>query len=344
MEIKSNLFGTMKDGGKVHAYTLSRGDDLSVTVIDYGATLQSVRMKDKQGHTREITLGFDTLDGFLGDHPFFGSTVGRVANRIANGSFTLDGKTYSLAKNNGNNHLHGGIEGFNRKLWNGEPVEEKGKVGVHFSYTSPDGEEGYPGTLQVRASYLLSSDGTLTLDYTATTDKATPVNLTNHVYWNLEGTESETIRDHLLTIESDYILPVDAELLPTGEKMAVASTPYDFTEEKNIDTALRSLGGIDHCYVVRGEPGKLREAATLRSEKTGIALRAATTKPGMQLYTGNFLEGAVGRDGRTLEKHNGICLETEHFPDAVNRTDFPSMILHPGEQYHHTTTISFYRK
>lgn len=344
MEIKRDLFGKTKDGRDVHRFTLCRGDDLSVTVISYGATLQSVRMRDRQGHMQELTLGFDTLDGFLGEHPFFGSTVGRVANRIANGAFTLEGKSYTLAKNNGNNHLHGGIEGFNRKVWDSEQVEENDRIGVHFSYTSPDGEEGYPGTLKARASYFLSSDGTLTLEYTAETDKATPVNLTNHVYWNVEGTESETVRDHLLTIESDYILPVDAQLIPTGEQMPVASTPYDFTEEKKVDTALHSLGGIDHCYVVRGEPGSLRPAAVLRSERTGIALRLKTTKPGMQLYTGNFLEGASGRNGRVYAKHNGICLETEHFPDAVNREQFPSMVLHPGEEYHHTTTISFYQE
>jgi aldose 1-epimerase len=341
MNIKKHLFGN----GEIESYTLSRGEDIALTVTTYGATLQSVKIRDRQGAVQEVTLGFDDPQGYKGEHPYYGSTVGRVAGRISGARFTLDGKQYKLAENAGSNHLHGGIEGFNRKIWSADPFEEENRVGVTFSYTSPDGEEGYPGTLSVQATYTLTDAGELFIDYHATTDQPTPINLTNHAYWNLDGPQSDYVGDHLLTVFSDNILEVDDVLTPTGKTLAVEGTAYDFRREKAIDEAIKALGGVDHYYVFHDNPRntKMVPAAKLRSPSTGIALEIETTQPGMQLYTSNFLEGSPGRNGAVEKKHGAVCLETQNYPDAVNREPFPEAILYPGEEYRHSTKITFSR-
>ncbi len=344
MKLEKHLFGSDDHGEPIESYTLWRDDDLSITVLNYGATLQSVTMRDKEGDFRECTIGFNTAKGYVGDHPYFGATVGRFANRIAGGRFSVEGKEYTLSKNDGDNSLHGGKEGFNRKIWKAEPFDETEKAGIIFRYVSPDGEEGYPGTLSVEAGYTLTEQGDLWFQYKAATDKTTPINLTNHTYWNLEGDESDSIAKHRLTLHGKNILPVNESLIPTGVFLPVQGTPYDFLREKEIGKALKSLGGIDHCYVLGNETKEMQQAAALYSPVTGIMLELFTDQPGMQLYTGNFLEGVTGRGGKQLTKHCAVCLETQTFPDAVHHDDFPSPWLAPGEEYSHSTRIHLYVK
>jgi aldose 1-epimerase len=339
-------FGKTQDGQEVKLHTLTNLHGLRIKLIDYGATLISVETPDRSGKTANITLGFPTLDGYLQRHPFFGSTVGRYANRIAGGKFTLDGKTYTLATNNGPNHLHGGKKGFDAVLWKAEPVTAPDLVGVKFSHTSPDGDEGYPGKLDVTVTFTLSNANAVRIDYTALTDKPTVVNLTNHAYWNLAGAGSGDILKHELTIAADKYLPIDDTSIPTGELAPVKGTPFDFTSPHTIGERIGELKkephktkGYDHCFVLRGQQGRLELAARVKEPTSGRVMEVYTTEPGVQLYCANFLDGGAGAGG--FKQHDAFCLETQHYPDSPNKPEFPSTVLRPGQLYRTTTEHRF---
>lgn len=341
--IEEVAFGQTPDGTPVTLYvcTNARGNVLKMT--NFGATVVALEMPDRHGQRANINLGFDRLDGYLGDHPYFGATVGRYANRIAQGRFTLDGQEYTLATNDGPNHLHGGDVPFHQVVWQAEPFRDDSGTGVRFHYSSPDGEEGYPGNLEVTAVYTLTDQDELIVAFTATTDQPTPVNLTNHNYWNLRGEGAGTIREHLLFLPADYYLPVDETLIPTGERVPVQNTPMDFTEPHEIGSRLDQIVadpvGYDHCYVLREEPGDLRLAARVHEPHSGRVMEIHTTKPGLQFYSGNFLDGSAANGG--YQQYEGFCLETQFFPDSPNQPDFPDTILRPGQQYEHTTIHRF---
>jgi aldose 1-epimerase len=343
MQVSKSTFGTTAGGQRVDLYTCVNAQGLVMKIMNYGAIVVELRTPDRHGKLENITLGFPTLDGYLGKHPYFGATVGRYANRIALGKFTLDGTSYSLAQNNGPNHLHGGIVGFSHALWDAEPVQTQDRVGVRFTYTSPDGEEGYPGTVTATVVYTLTNENELRIEYTATTDKATPINLTNHAYWNLAGAGQGTILDHELMLAADTYLPVDATLIPTGELASVAGTPFDFTSPQRIGARIGQVTGdppgYDHCFVLRGQKGALELAARVRHAGSGRTMEVFTTQPGVQFYTGNFLDS--GPAGGGYSRHAGFCLETQHYPDSPNRPEFPSVVLRPGATYHEITVHKF---
>jgi aldose 1-epimerase len=339
-------YGKTKDDQDVKVHTLTNLKGLRVKLIDYGATLISVETPDRSGKLANITLGFPTLDGYLQRHPYFGSTVGRYGNRIAGGQFTLDSNTYTLAKNNGPNHLHGGLKGFDAVLWKAEPVSTQEMVGVKFRYTSADGEEGYPGKLDVTVTFTLNNANELRIDYTAATDKPTVVNLTNHSYWNLAGAGSGEILNHELTLSADKYLPIDDTSIPTGAPADVKGTPFDFTSPHAIGERIGELKkdphktkGYDHCYVLHGQQGRLELAARAKDPSTGRVMEVFTTEPGVQLYCGNFLGGGPGEGG--YKQHEGFCLETQHYPDSPNKPEFPSTVLRPGQVLKSTTMHRF---
>lgn len=343
MSVEKSMFGTTPAGDTVHLYTCTNAQGLRMQVTNYGAIVVSIETPDRNGKLANITLGFPTLDGYLRRHPYFGSTVGRYCNRIARGKFTLEGKQYTLATNNDPNHLHGGKVGFDKVVWQAEPVQTTNQVGVKFTYVSRDGEEGYPGNLIAVAQYSLTNDNQWIAEFTATTDKATPVNLTNHNYWNLAGAGSGTIFEHQLMLSADQYLPVDKTLIPTGKLASVQGTPLDFTTAKTLGRDLQKIDavpqGYDHCFVVRRSNGSLALAARATDPKSGRVMEVHTTQPGIQLYTGNFLAG--GEDEGGASQYAGFCLETQHYPDSPNQADFPSTILRPGQTYHHTTVHKF---
>jgi aldose 1-epimerase len=348
--VSKKPFGKTPDGKEVHLFTLTNGRGMTAKIMTYGAIITELHVPDKDGKTADVMLGFDSLDGYLKGHPFFGAIVGRVANRIARGKFTLDGKTYTLATNNGPNHLHGGKEGFDKKVWQAAVIESDHGPAVRFRYTSPDGEEGYPGTLKAEVTYTLTADNALRIDYKATTDKATPVNLTNHAYFNLAGHGAGDILGHELMIAADKYTPADETLIPTGEIAPVKGTPLDFTTPTPIGKRIGALkevpgGGYDHNFVLRGGDKKLALAVRVRDPGSGRVMEMYTTQPGVQLYTGNFLDGTLkGKGGAVYKKHAGFCLEAQHFPDSVNKKEFPSVILRPGETYTQTTVYKFLAK
>ena len=334
-------FGAMPDGTPVHLFTLTNGQGLVAKITNYGTIITELRVPDRHGRLGDVVLGFDNLAQYLQGHPCFGCTVGRVANRIAKGRFTLDGQTCALAINDGPNHLHGGLMGFDKSVWNAEPLAG---AAVKFTHTSPDGDEGYPGNLAVTVAMTLTDDNALRLDYTATTDRATPVNLTNHSYFNLAG--SGDILGHELTLTADRYTPADATLIPTGEIKPVRGTPLDFTEPTPIGARFSQLQtgptGYDHNYVLNSGGGRLALAARVVEPKSGRLMEVHTTEPGVQFYTGNFLDGTlIGKGGVVYRQHAGFCLETQHFPDAVNQPQFPSVILRPGQTYRQTTIHQF---
>ena len=338
-------FGKTKDGEAVELYTLKNGK-ATVKVATYGATVVSIEVPDRDGKVGEVTLGFDSLDGYLGEHPYFGATVGRVANRIAKGAFTLDGQAYSLAINNPPNTLHGGVKGFNRVVWKAEPVESPKGPAVRMTYTSKDGEEGYPGTLTATVTFTVTADDALKIDYTAITDKATPINLSNHTYFNLGGDTPSSILDHELTLAASRYTPVDDTLIPTGAIDPVEGTPLDFRKATAIGARIAEMkgepGGYDHNFVLDSGGGGLAFAARVHDPKTGRIVEMSTTEPGVQFYSGNFLDGTVaGRGGRAYEKHHGLCLEAQHFPDSIHHANFPDAVLRPGETYKQTTVYKF---
>lgn len=343
MSVQNEPFGQMPDGTVVDRYTLKNANGLKVAVMTYGATLTSVETPDRNGRLTNVTLSLESFPDYLAGHPFFGSVAGRFANRIANGQFTLDGIQYKLATNNGPNHLHGGRKGFDKAVWKAEPVQGEGFVGVVFTHVSPDGDEGYPGTVKASVTYTLNSANELRMEYSATTDKATPINLTNHAYWNLAGAASGDVLGHALMVNADRCLPVDEALIPLGDLASVKGTPMDFTHAQAIGSRISQVkGGYDHCYVLnQRKPGELTLAARVVEPKSGRVMEVYTTQPGVQLYTGNFLNGKLKADGVVYQKHHGFCLETQHFPDSPNRPEFPSTILRPGQTYHEVTVHKF---
>ncbi len=346
-------YGALPDGRKAELYTLTNADGLKATLTNYGAILVSMEVPDRDGKLADVTHGYDTLKGWLSNTSYFGSTVGRYGNRIAKGQFTLDGKTYTLAKNNnGENALHGGIKGFDKVLWDAKPVKQAGAVGVEFNYISRDGEEGYPGNLKNTVTYWLTDKNELRIEFKATTDKPTIINLCHHSYWNLTGDPKNTILDHELMLAADRFLPVDKGLIPTGERRPVEGTPFDFTKLTKIgarinaeDEQLKLGNGYDHCWVLRSQAGNVALAATLYDPSSGRAMDLSTDQPGVQFYCGNFLDGSVaGKGGTKYAFRTALCLETQRFPDSPNKPDFPSAVLRPGETYRHTMVHRFYTR
>jgi galactose mutarotase-like enzyme len=345
-------FGRLPDGSSVELFTLSNAHGIEVRVMTYGGIITVIRTPDRAGRLDDIVLGYDSLAGYLKDSPYFGAIVGRYANRIAQGRFTLDGTTYRLAQNNGPNSLHGGVRGFDKVVWSGEPFQGDSGVGVTLRYTSKDGEEGFPGTLAARVTYTLTPSDALVVEYEATSDKATPVNLSQHSYWNLHGAAGGTVLDHVLTLNAKEYTPVDSTLIPTGELALVAGTPFDFRAATPIggritqeNTQLRFGGGYDHNWVLdRGAGGAagLVPAARLLDPGSGRTLEISTTEPGVQFYSGNFLDGTItGKGGQVYPHRSGLCLETQHFPDSPNHRNFPSTILRPGKTYRSRTVFAF---
>ena len=341
--VKVEAWGKTPDGQELSIYTFSNKNGLTVKMTNYGAIVVSVETPDRDGKLANINAGFDNLDSYLAGHPYFGSTVGRFCNRIANGKFSIGKNEYTLAQNNGDHHLHGGEKGYDKVVWTAIPVKRGGAKGVEFSYLSEDGEEGYPGNLAIKATYLLTNQNELVVDLQAETDAATPVNLTNHNYWNLGGVGSGSIHGHLLKVEADKSLDVDEGLIPTGKFNDVKGTSLDFRdfhkigeriEENNLDP-----NGYDHCFALRNQKGKMALAATVKEEKSGRVMRIYTDQIGLQFYSGNFLTGdesSGGNDYQTL-----FCLETQHYPNSPNIPTFPTTILNPGEKYHHVTVHAF---
>ncbi|UCH98603.1 MAG: galactose mutarotase [Candidatus Aminicenantes bacterium] len=340
--IKSN-FGKTKEGQPVDLYTITNANGMTVKITNYGGIVTSLKVPDKNGKFADVVLGFDSLDKYLEGHPYFGAIVGRYGNRIARGKFTLNGTEYQLATNNGENHLHGGIKGFDKVVWNVEIVKEENEIGIKLSYLSKDGEEGYPGNLSAVVTYTLTNDNELKIHYEAETDKSTPVNLTHHSYFNLKGAGNGDILGHLLTFNADRFTPVDEGLIPTGEIKSVKDTPMDFTVLKAIGERIKQVkGGYDHNYVLNDWDGSLRRAAKVVEPRFGRVMEVWTTEPGLQFYSGNFLDGTIrGKNGKVYYKHYGFCLETQHFPDSPNKLRFPSVILEPGKKYTHTTIYRF---
>jgi aldose 1-epimerase len=344
VKLEKKPFGKLPDGTEIDLYTLGNSKGMTATLMTCGATLVSLLVPEKSGKPGDVTLGFDSLTGYLKDNPYFGCTVGRCANRIQAGSFHLDGKEYTLACNEGKrHHLHGGNKGFDKVVWNAAEVTEAKAVGVKFTYLSKDGEEGYPGNLNVTVIYMLTEDGDLRIDYAATTDKPTVVNLTNHSYWNLALGTAPDILGHELIINADNYTPADATLIPTGKVAPVKGTPMDFTRPHAIGERIAQVeGGYDHNYAINGGGQGLAMAAKLTEKTTGRIMEVLTSEPGIQLYTGNFLDGTLkGKSGVVYRKHGGLCLETQHFPNAINTRSFAPVVLRPGQTYKHLTIHRF---
>ncbi|MGC1413855.1 MAG: aldose epimerase family protein [Candidatus Acidiferrum sp.] len=341
-------FGKLPDGTEIESYTLYNSRGASAKVITYGATLAELLMPDRHGKMGDIVLGFDDLQGYLGQHPYFGGTIGRYGNRIAKGKFTLDGKEYQLFLNNGPNSLHGGQIGFNRRVWKAEELKDKDGAAVRFSYLSKDGEENYPGNLKVSVTYTLTNTDELKLQYSAETDKDTVLNLTNHSYFNLSGTDTGTILKYILYINADKYTPVDSTLIPTGKIESVVGTPLDFLKPTEIGARIgeiKDIGGYDHNYVLNGKAGTLRVAAKVTDPESGREMEVLTTQPGVQFYSAIGLNGSIkGKGGVAYEKYGAICLETQHFPDSPNHPNFPSTELKPGEHFHSETIYKFTAK
>ncbi|MGB2806958.1 MAG: aldose epimerase family protein [Sedimentisphaerales bacterium] len=347
MSIGTKPFGKTPDGQEVDLYTLTNTNGLKARITNYGAILVSLEVPDKNGKLADITLGFDTLDGYIPRHPYFGATVGRYANRIGGAKFKLNDVEYTLAANNGPNHLHGGIKGFDKVVWKAEDVTaESDRALVKLSYLSKDGEEGYPGNLACTVTYTLTKDDELKINYEAETDKTTILNLTNHSYWNLAGQGSGDILGHELMLNADKYTPVDEGLIPTGEIKSVKDSPMDFTRPMAIGSRIAQVeGGYDHNYVLKSGGGTLALCARVYEPTSGRIMEIYTVEPGVQFYTGNFLDGTItGKSGKVYKKHYGFCLETQHFPDSPNKPDFPSVVLKPGDKYTTVTVHKFYTR
>ena len=352
--IASVAVGQVEDFDTIKLYTLKNDNGMTVKVTNYGAIITSITVPDRDGELTDIALGYDRLEDYINavDKPYFGAIVGRYGNRIANGEFTLDGETYSLAKNNGQNHLHGGTIGFDKVVWDVD--NENVTNSIKLSYLAKDMEEGYPGNLKVTVTYTLTDDNSIVVDYHATTDKATPVNLTQHTYFNLKGEGEGTILDHELMLNATKYTPVDAGLIPTGDTPAVTGTPFDFTTAKSIGRdieqdheQLKIGGGFDHNWVLDkgGKDGELTLAARVHEPTTGRILEVHTTEPGIQFYCGNFLDGRLqGKSGKPYLNRGGFCLETQHYPDSPNQPNFPSTILQPGVELQTQTVFKFRAK
>jgi len=348
--VQQKDFGT-RDGRSIILYTLTNSHGVEVRAMNYGGIILSLRVPDRKGQLADIVLGHEKAEGYMPNPPYLGAIVGRYANRIANGTFTLDGKTYTLPKNDGPNTLHGGLtRTFDKVVWDGEAL--KGKNAVAFSYLSKDGEEGFPGNLKVTVTYTLTDSNELVIDYAATTDKATPINVSQHSYFNLKGEGNGDILDHEIMLNADRFTPVDKNLIPTGELRAVKGTPFDFTTSTRIGARIEDpyeqmvLGhGYDHNFVLNRKGAGLSLAARVYEPTTGRVLEVSTTQPAVQFYTGNFLDGSVtGKEGHVYKRRYGFCLETQHYPDSPNHPDFPSAILKPGEKFHQATVFKFSAK
>ena len=345
-------WGTTPNGEVVTLYTLTNAHGMTVRVTNYGGIIVSLQFPDRTGRPADVVLGYDSLAGYLRGSPYFGSIIGRYGNRIAKGRFSLDGRSYTLATNNGPNHLHGGVRGFDKVVWSAEPFEGPDSAGLVFRYTSPDGEEGYPGTLRATVTYTLPRDrNELIFDYQATTDRPTPVNLTQHSYFNLSGDGTGDVLDHVVTLHAARYTPVDSTLIPTGELRAVDATPFDFRTPAAIgarigqdDEQLRYGRGYDHNFVLDKTGGDTGPtfAARVHDPASGRVMEVYTTEPGLQFYTGNFLDGTLrGKSGVVYGHRYGFCMETQHFPDSPNKPEFPSTILRPGEEYRSRTVYRF---
>jgi aldose 1-epimerase len=338
------------DGRPVEMFTMRAGG-LELSAITYGGTIVSLRVPDRDGALADVVLGHDSLQRYIDHSPYFGAIVGRYGNRIANGRFALDGVTYQLARNDGEQHLHGGVRGFDKTIWSAAAGTRDGDASVTFSLLSPDGDEGYPGALEAVVTYTLTARGELAVDYQARTDRPTVVNLTQHSYFDLSAGRSASILDHELTIHGDAYVPVGATLIPTGELAPVEGTPFDFRSPMRIGgrigephDQLRHAGGYDHTYVLRRAGGNrsLAHAARVAEPVSGRTLDLYTTEPGMQLYSGNFLDGTIrGKEGRVYRHRGGFCLETQHYPDSPNQPAFPSTVLRPGEEFRSRTVFAF---
>ena len=342
-------YGKTSDGQQVDEYTLTNAQGMEVKLITYGGILTSIRVPDRDGTLDNVTLGFDNLADYENKSPYFGSIIGRYGNRIAEGKFTLKGKDYTLAVNDGPNALHGGLKGFDKVVWDAEEVTRDGVSGVVLSRTSPDGEEGYPGNLDVRVSYFLTDDNEIRMDYFARTDATTIVNLTNHAYFNLRGEGNGSIYEHILMLDADSYTPVDATLIPTGELALVENTPFDFRVPKQIGFGQRSkheqiviAQGYDHNFVLNRDDNSLKLVARMYDPHSGRIMEVLTTEIGIQFYSGNFLDATLmGSSGRLYRQSDGFALETQHFPDSPNKPDFPSTVLEPDEVYESTTIYKF---
>ena len=349
--VTKSSFGALSDGTPVDLFTLHNKTGIEARIITYGGIIVSLETPDRDGKLGDIVLGFDNLDGYVHDSPYFGATVGRYANRIAKGRFTLDGRTYQLPINNPPNTLHGGDRGFDKAVWDAIPFEHGDGVGLVLSHVSPDGDQGYPGTVHAEVTYTLTDNDELSIAYRATTDKATPINLSQHTYFNLTGGAERDVLDHVLTLNADRYTPVDSTLIPTGELPSVAGTPFDFRLPTAIgariaanDEQLRRARGYDHNFVLNQAASGLTHAAHVFEPTTGRTLDVYTSEPGVQFYTGNFLDGSVrGKQGRAYGFRYGFCLETQHFPDSPNEPGFPSTILRPGAEFLSRTVFAFGR-
>jgi aldose 1-epimerase len=346
--IERRAFGKLADGTAVDLYTLKNRNGLLVEITNYGGSVVSIRTPDRRGLMDDIVLGYSDPNGYVADQSYFGALIGRFANRIGKARFTLNGVEYQLAQNNGVNHLHGGVRGFNKVLWQARELDHKEGVALKLTYHSKDGEEGYPGNLAVTATYVLTDSNELRIDYSATTDKETILNLTHHSYFNLAGAGSGDVLDHQVKLNADRFTPVDETLIPTGELRAVKGTPFDFNSSTAIGKRINQqdqqliLGkGYDHNFVLNKKDGELSLAAVVYEPGSGRELEMWTTEPGMQLYTGNFLDNVRGKAGQVYSRRGGFCLEAQHFPDSPNKPAFPSTILKPGQRYKQTTVYKF---
>jgi aldose 1-epimerase len=348
MSITCRLFGKTEEGLDVHIFKLANANGMVAEITNYGGIIVSLLVADKEGNIGDVTLGFDKLEGYLKPHPFFGALVGRHANRIENAEFSLNGKEYPLYKNDGNNHLHGGLKGFDKVLWQAEIIAREGNECLQLTYKSEDGEEGYPGNLDVKVVYTLTEENALVIDYTAVSDKDTVVNLTNHAYFNLAGHASGDVLKHQLKICADRFTAVNSECIPTGEIRDVKGTPMDFTSLTPIGPGIAGSDeqivcgkGYDHNWVLNVSGKKPELAAEVLETNSGRRMEVYTTKPGIQFYSGNFLNGTAGKGGAVYHRRNGLCLETQYFPNAMKHKHFPTPILKAGEQYRHTTIYKF---
>lgn len=348
MNISSAPFGTTRSGQSVLLFTLCNARGHEVKITNYGGTIVSLSVPDKNGQQADVVQGFDTLRDYEERSPYFGCITGRYANRIARGKFFLDGVTYTLPVNNGPNHLHGGLSGFDKKVWASRTEKTPDSVRLVLHYTSPDGEEGYPGTLNCEVAYTWTNYDELRIDYTASTDRPTIVNLTNHSYFNLAGHDSGSVLNHYLTIHADAFTPADSTSIPYGEIRPVDGTPFDFRTPHTLgerinanDQQLKYGLGYDHNFVLNGAPGRLRKVAQLNERESGRIMVVETTEPGMQLYTANFLNNVRGKGGAVYQRRSAVCLETQHFPNSPNQPNFPSTVLLPGQKYRSTTVYRF---
>lgn len=344
-------FGTLPDGTAIELFTLTNASGMEVRVITYGGIVTAIKVADRNGKLDDVVLGYDSLEGYVKNPAYLGALIGRYANRIGKAQFTLDGRTYQLAANNDGNTLHGGIKGFDKAVWQAESFEKPGQAGIVLTHTSPDGDEGYPGTLAVRVTYTLTDTNELSFDYSATTDKPTVLNLTYHGYFNLAGAGSGDVLGHLMRINADRYTPVDATLIPLGELAAVTGTPLDFRNLTTIGARIDAdhpqikLGaGYDHNFVINRQGNELASAARVEEPKSGRVLEVHTTEPGVQFYSANHLNGFTGKAGHVYDKRNAFCLETQHYPDSPNKSAFPTTTLRPGEVFHSRTVYAFSAK